>query len=67
MSNGKSIHHVELSKSPIQIKDDDKQIIFDECNKQLVTVTPRGICCIPLEGDKKGIRYQFRYAYILSL
>lgn len=55
-------HHVELCKTPIPVlKEEDKQIFFDECTKQLVSVTPRGICCTPLEGDQRGIRSYYRY------
>jgi hypothetical protein len=60
MSNSIAYHHVELCKYPVQVLKEDKQIFFDECNKQLVSVTPRGICCTPLEGEKRGVRTYYR-------
>jgi hypothetical protein len=55
-----AVHHVELCRSPVPVPKDDKQVFFDECNKQLVAVTGSGVSCTPIEGDKRGIRSNFR-------
>lgn len=61
-----AVHHVELCKNPVVVQKEDKQVFFDESNKELVTVTPKGICCSPVEGEARGTRSYYRY-YILLL
>jgi hypothetical protein len=58
-------HHVELCKNPVQILK-ERQMYVDECNKQIVAVTPRGICCIPIEGELRGVRSYHRYILLIS-
>ena len=60
-----AVHHVELCKNPVAVPQ-DKQVFFDECNKQLVSVTPKGaISCTYIEGDKRGLRANYRYVTFL--
>ena len=56
------MHHVvELCKNPVQVFK-DRQLYVDEATKTILSVTPRGICCIPIEGELRGVRSYHKYA-----
>eukprot|EP00026_Physarum_polycephalum_P003513 Phypoly_transcript_03526.p1 GENE.Phypoly_transcript_03526~~Phypoly_transcript_03526.p1 ORF type:complete len:724 (+),score=109.83 Phypoly_transcript_03526:179-2350(+) len=59
MSSNIAVHHVELCKDPISLTPEDKQVFFDECNKELVCISSRGLSCTPLEGERRGLRVSY--------
>eukprot|EP01112_Ceratiomyxa_fruticulosa_P015060 TRINITY_DN4383_c0_g1_i1.p1 TRINITY_DN4383_c0_g1~~TRINITY_DN4383_c0_g1_i1.p1 ORF type:complete len:901 (+),score=199.61 TRINITY_DN4383_c0_g1_i1:154-2703(+) len=54
-------HHVEFCVNPIRTTPEDSHIILDECTKELTSITPKGVCRIPLEGENRGERRYYSF------